>query len=388
MAKIYDIAIIGAGPAGLCAARNILLTEKKISVIIIEKSTDINKRIPCAEGVGKLGFHEVLEPKKTWIRSEVSHLTLHSPDNTTITYTDSNKGYIINRALMQHDLADSCLEMGATGLFNHSVIMLSEPKTDGTRTLHIDDNSKVEARVVIDCSGPLSRFGKNENVETKPLDLEAAYFAHVDGIKTRTDTVHLYVGEDLAPGGYAWAFPRNEESLNIGIVLCSPLRGKYNIGKLLDTFLNRYFSEGTVVRKCAGSIPCYNKRAPIATTRLIRSGDAISTVNPISRAGISEAMKSGHLAGGFAIEMLNAPSEKAMKKICDSYEKKWHKKLGKRHLKLAKVKKSLLNVTDEEYNRGSHALAAIPQKQLTMSKIFTTCLGKFPKLVWALRHLM
>lgn len=388
MDDIYDIAIIGAGPAGLCAARNILLNEKNTSVIIIEKSTDINKRIPCAEGVGKLGFHEVLEPKKTWIRSEVSHLTLHSPDNTTITYTDSNKGYIINRALMQHDLADSCLDMGATGLFNHSVTMLSEPIPEGMRTIHIDNGSKVSAKVVIDCSGPLSRFGKNENIETKPLDLEAAYFAHVDGVKTRTDTVHLYVGKNLAPGGYAWAFPRNSESLNIGIVLGSSFRGKYNIGKLLNTFINKYYSEGTIVRKCAGSIPCYKRRALIATSRLIKAGDAISTVNPVSRAGISEAMKSGHLAGRFAIEMLGARSEKEMKKVCDDYEKMWHKKLGKRHLKLAKVKKSLLSVSDEEYNSGSHALAAIPQNKLTMSKIFTTCLGKFPKLVWALRHLM
>ena len=388
MAKTYDIAIIGAGPAGLCAARNILLNEKGASVIIIEKSTDINKRIPCAEGVGKLGFHEVLEPKKTWIRSEVSHLTLHSPDNTTITYTDDDKGYIINRALMQHDLADTCLELGATGLFNHSVTSLSAPTSGGIRTLRIDDNSTVNAKVVIDCSGPLSRFGNNEKIACKPLDLEAAYFAHVDGIKTRTDTVHLYVGEDLAPGGYAWAFPRNEESLNIGIVLGSSFRGNYNIKKLLDTFISRYFSEGTIVRKCAGSIPCYSRRAPIATTRLIKAGDAISTVNPISRAGISEAMKSGHLAGGFAVKMVTASTEKAIKKVCDDYEKMWHKKLGKRHLKLAKVKKSLLKVSDAEYNRGSHALAAIPQDQLTMSKIFTTCLGQFPKLVWALRHLM
>ena len=76
MADLYDIAIIGAGPAGLCAARTILSHENKPSVILIEKSTDIDKRIPCAEGVGKLGFHEVLEPKTTWIRSVVSHLIL------------------------------------------------------------------------------------------------------------------------------------------------------------------------------------------------------------------------------------------------------------------------------------------------------------------------
>jgi digeranylgeranylglycerophospholipid reductase len=111
-------------------------------------------------------------------------------------------------------------------------------------------------------------------------------------------------------------------------------------------------------------------------------------VNPISRAGISEAMKSGTLAGDYAMRMLKTSARKEMKKICDLYEKAWHKKLGKRHFKLAKVKNSLLKVPDADYNAGAQALSGIQQDQLTMSKIFTLSLGKFPKLVWALRHLM
>ncbi len=386
MGTIYDIAIIGAGPAGLCAARNILIHHKPLSVILIEKSTDKNKRIPCAEGVGKLGFHEVLEPKLSWIRSVVSNLTLHAPDNTAITYTDNNKGYIIDRALMQHDLADECLELGATGLFNHSVVSVSEPSD--TRTLLLDDGKSIEARVVMDCSGPLSRIGHDEPISSKPKDLEAAYFAHVEGVRAETDTVHLYVGEELAPGGYAWAFPRNKESVNAGVLVGTTLRSKVNIKKLLDTFLKRHFPKGNIVGAYGGSIPCFKQRSPIAFKRLIKAGDAVSTVNPISRAGISEAMKSGTLAAQFAVSMVNAYSEKEMAKLADSYEKAWHKKLGSSHFKLAKVKNSLLNVSDVEYNRGAQALAAIPQDQLTMSKIFRTCLGKFPKLVWALRHLM
>ena len=388
MTALYDIAIIGAGPAGLCAARNILMQKTKPSVILIEKSTGIDKRIPCAEGVGKLGFHEVMEPKKTWIRSVISHLTLHAPDNTTITYTDSNKGYIINRALMQHDLADECRKMGCEGLFNHTVAKVTKPKSNGERTVHLDNGDVIRAKVVLDCSGPLSRFGENETIDSKPRDLEVAYFAHIEGIKTRTDTVHVYVGRELAPGGYAWAFPRDKRSLNIGIVLGSSFRNNYNIKTLLDRFIEKYYPDGKVIRKCAGPIPCHNKRLKIATAGLIKAGDAISTVNPISRAGISEAMKSGHLAGMYALQMLHTSSEKEIKKVCDSYEKAWYKKLGSKHLKLSRVKNFLQKVTDKEYNEGAQAMAAIPQDQLSMAKIFRTCLIRFPKLILALRHLM
>jgi len=388
MSNSFDIAVIGAGPAGLCAARHILLQKKAPRLVIIEKSTDIDKRIPCAEGVGRLGFHEVLEPEKSWIRSEVSNLTLHSPDNTTITYTDKNKGYIINRALMQHDLAKTCLDMGAEGLFNHTVNRVTGME-NGSRIIFLNDGTSISARIVIDCSGRLSRFGGNEGtLPVKPLDLEVAYFAHVEGIKTETDTVHLYVGKEIAPGGYAWAFPMNKQSLNIGIVIGSIFRNSCNIRTLLDAFIQKYYAEGTIVRKAAGSIPCYNKRGPIAAAGLIKAGDAISTVNPISRAGISEAMKCGTLAGVCALQMLHASGEKEVKKICAQYEKAWHKKMGSRHLKLARVKKFLQKVTDTEYDKGAHALAAIPRDELTMSKIFRTCLRRFPSLILAIRHVM
>jgi len=68
--------------------------------------------------------------------------------------------------------------------------------------------------------------------------------------------------------------------------------------------------------------------------------------------------------------------------------KAWDKKRGNRHEKLARVKSSLAQVPDADYNAAALALARIPQDDITMSKIFRTALGRFPRLVWALRHLM
>ena len=63
MTDTYDIAIIGAGPAGLSAAKNILRQDQHPSLALIEKTSGKQKKIPCGEGIGKRGFHEIMGPK-------------------------------------------------------------------------------------------------------------------------------------------------------------------------------------------------------------------------------------------------------------------------------------------------------------------------------------
>jgi len=97
---------------------------------------------------------------------------------------------------------------------------------------------------------------------------------------------------------------------------------------------------------------------------------------------------SGGLAGSAAFDMLSAGSAGQMKKICKDYEKAWLEKRGARHLKLAKAKDSLAKVPDEDYNSAARALRNMPRNRISMAKIFGVSLSRFPRLVWALRHLM
>jgi geranylgeranyl reductase family protein len=387
----YDIAVVGAGPAGLCAARRIVSEQSGASVLMVDKRLPWQEPVACAEGAGRLGLHEVIQPQDAWIRLVISKATFHSPDGTSITYADKNKGYIIDRARMHRDLSDWCIARGADGEFDRRVVDVSPPDDGrGMRTLKFEDGDSVRARVVIDCSGPLSRIGKTEQLCCKAPDLEPAYFAHVENVSLPEDTVQIYVGRQVAPGGYAWAFPRGNGAFNIGVVLGRASgSGQANIRALLDSFLQNHFPGCRVHGKYAGPIPCSgSKKLPMATQGLLKAGDAASTVNPVSRAGIVEAMLSGNLAGQFAVSMLGAESSRAMKSIGRKYENAWQDRLGRRHNKLARVKNALAKVPDVDYNRSASALGAIPRDQLTMSRIFAVSLGRFPRLVWAMRHLM
>ncbi|MBD3346043.1 MAG: geranylgeranyl reductase family protein [Chitinivibrionales bacterium] len=383
----YDIVIIGAGPSGLNALRSINRSGEKVSILLVDKSLPWERPIPCAEAVGRLGFHEAVEIKKSWIRFEVSNATFHSPDNTVIQYSDKKKGYVINRALMQQDLFNEGIEHGIDCRTNIAVTRVSVPE-NSRRTIHFSNGSQTSCSWIIDASGPNSRFGKGEKITWKNFDLEPAYFAVVKNVDIPTDTVHIQVGKALAPGGYAWVFPREEGIANIGVLVGKAYRSKINIRVLLDTYIQNYFPGGEIIQRFAGPIPCGYERSTLAVKGLIKTGDAANTINPVSRAGIVEAMISGKLAGEYALKMLGASTEKQITKLGKEYEKAWYEKRGKRHQKLAKVKNSLAKVPDTDYNSAARALSDIPQREMTMSKIFKTSLSRFPRLVWAMRHLM
>ncbi|MCL2688225.1 MAG: NAD(P)/FAD-dependent oxidoreductase [Chitinispirillia bacterium] len=386
----YDAVIIGAGPAGLNAGMHVTSSANtRLSILLLDKITPWERPIPCAEGLGRLGLEEALdEVDPSWIRLTISRAVFHSPDGSKISYTDSNKGYIIDRAKMQRDLSEKLRDRGVEILLGIKVNSVSRVDSNGMRKVTLNNEKTVEARVVIDASGPVSLLGKGEKICWKPYDLEPAYFVVADNVHAEEDAVNIYAGQSVAPGGYAWVFPRGNGAANIGVVVGRKFVKGVNLKKYLDTFLEKHFPDAHITSRFAGSIPCGYRRETIALRGLIKCGDAANATNPISRAGIVEALMSGGLAGDAALNMLEASTGKQFDKICKDYEKAWYAKRGSRHLKLANVKGSLARVPDADYDRAANSLQSVDPKKVSMAKIFGMSLGRFPRLVWALRHLM
>jgi geranylgeranyl reductase family protein len=386
--KSYDAVIIGAGPAGLNAGLRLTSVGLPLSVLLIDKITPWERPIPCAEGVGRLGFEEALEVDPSWIRLVIGKATFYSPNGTSVTYADANKGFIIDRAKMQYDLAEKLKKRGVEMTLGVKAVRVDPAGNDGARKIVLNNGESITARVVVDASGPVSLLGKGEPICWKPYDLEPAYFAVADNVHCDEDSVHIYTGQKVAPGGYAWVFPRGGGAANIGVVVGKSQIKGINIRNLLSDFLNKNYPNAVIITYFAGSIPCGYRRGSIALPGLIKCGDAANATNPISRAGIVEALMSGGLAGSAAFDMLSAKNAKQMKKICTDYEKAWLGKRGARHLKLAKAKESIAKVPDEDYNSAARTLQSMPADRISMAKIFGISLGRFPRLVWALRHLM
>jgi len=387
MTSLYDVIIIGAGPAGLNAALHVLKSPVKPSVLLVDKITPWERPIACAEGVWCDPFRAAIDVKPEWIRFFISKAVLHSPDRTSITYFEKDKGCIINRALMQADMARQCTELGAQVRCNYQVVDVGEER-EGLRNVRFFNGQEALGKVIIDASGPISGFGKREKMTWKPVDLEPAYFAVADNVPIGNDEIHVYLGGKVAPGGYAWAFPRENGTANVGIVLGKSRLGEVNIRELLSAFLRRDFPKANILKYFAGTIPCEAGKNSLGDGRMLKTGDAASTVNPISRAGIVEAMVSGGLAGDNAVRMLSAKNRKQIDAVHGDYRQSWRLAMGKAHGKLSRVKGALLKVPDADYDNAFKVLRDIAPDKLPMSKIIGLSLGRFPRLVWAVRHLM
>ncbi len=386
MQEYYDIIIIGAGPAGLSAGLHASNGTTRRAILLIDKIAPWEHTIQCAEAVGRRGFEEAIAVRPNWVRQGIGKASFHAPDGVEVIYTDKNGGYIIDRAAMQRDIADDLARRGVTSRFGCAVTRVSGMK-NFRRIVGFADGSAVCGRVVIDAAGPIAGLGREDSFTRKPPDLEPAYFALAEGLSLPADTVHIYMSREFAPGGYAWAFPRGK-SANIGIVIGSAFKGKVNIRRLLDAFLQHHFREASIIKYYAGTIPCAAGRAKMALPGFLKAGDAASTVNPISRSGITEALVCGELAGSHAVRMLEASGEREMQKIAVAYEAAWRKKRGRRHEKLSRVKPAFADVPDEDYNAATAALSGLGPDKLTMFRIFKAALGRFPRLLWGLRHMV
>ncbi|MGD9201967.1 MAG: NAD(P)/FAD-dependent oxidoreductase, partial [Chitinispirillia bacterium] len=371
MKKKYDIVIVGAGPAGLMACRNILFQDRSVSVALIEKEFFRNKHIICGEGVYKFPFHELLEPKKEWIRFVVPNLVLHSPNNTTVTYVEpTNVGYIIDRFLMQSDLLKHCSKKGAHCIRGKRVTHISPIDNDHLRTVNLNTGESIKARVVVDCSGVLNKFGINEDIICKPRNMEIGILAYLSNVNTDEKSIHMHIGSQIAPGGYGWIFPRSKDSVNIGIVVAHQFLRKCNVKMLLDRFIKRCYPKATVEKVMAKPIAVFTKEKALATDGLIKAGDAACLINPVKRSGITESMMSGKIAGQFALEMLFADNHIGIISACRGYEQIIFEKLSRRFNSLAKVVKTLSRIPDKDLDAGAEILKSIPCNELTMSRIF------------------
>jgi digeranylgeranylglycerophospholipid reductase len=204
----------------------------------------------------------------------------------------------------------------------------------------------ISTKILIGCDGVNSivakKFFKRENYET--ITCLQYRIANYDALEY--DKIYFYFGNEVAPLGYAWIFPKGENIANVGIGVRNARAKDY-----LDKFIENhqiFFSKSKIIEIGSAPVPISGMIEEIVLDNIMLCGDAAGQVIPVTGGGIHSSIAAGKIAGEVAaisIEEKNY-SKDMLKQYVDKYNVYW----GERIKKSLKVLKALEKLNDEELN--------------------------------------
>jgi flavin-dependent dehydrogenase len=202
----FDVIIIGAGPAGLTAARK--LAEGKAKVLCIDKKQEIGVPKRCAEGLGLAWMNRLgLKPDKKWCLQEIHGAALYAPSMKSVEI-DFKKvsGYVIERRIFEKELAKAAAKKGA--LIKAKCHANSfERKGSKVVVSCTEQGQEIQysAPLIMACDGTESLTARRLGLDTKISlnDIDSGYQYEMTNIKfDNTKFINLFFGKNVAPRGY------------------------------------------------------------------------------------------------------------------------------------------------------------------------------------------
>lgn len=379
MKDLYDVIVVGAGPAGSTAAR--FAAAGGASVLLLEKDRDVGYPVRCAEAVSHEGVVQFIEPDPRWIAATVSKFRIVVPNGNSIMPRLDGIGYVLERRIFDYELAKLAVKEGAEVITKAYVYDLIKEDGDvtGVRVLIKGRKVDIRAKVVIGADGVESRVGKWAGIDTTCHihDMESCAQVTLSGVAVDEGILDFYFGDQIAPGGYLWVFPKGKDSANVGIGISVECAKEKSAVRWLDEFVEKKFPNAAMLTRIAGGVPCAKTCDEIVKGNVLLVGDAAHQVNPTSGGGIISGMIGGMIAGQVAGEAI---AKKDRNHLIE-YEKRWHKRLGWRHEVFYRIKEAIYNFSDDTLNKLCDSAVKLPEEKRTVGGLFRTAMWNQPSIL-------
>lgn len=387
MKSKYDVLIVGGGPAGALAGRT--AAEKGLSALIVEKRPAIGAPVRCAEGIGKEALHEFIDPDPRWISAEMRGAAIVAPDGFVMKLDSdragSKVGYVLDRKIFDRELVWKAAEAGADVAVKSRAAapIMENGVVKGAKIEFAGKTTDVKADVVIAADGVESKFSKWCGIDTTVPAREI--MSSVQYVMTDIDidehATIFYLGNDVAPEGYLWVFPKGKRSANVGIGISGKKSGDGHRAKdYLDRFVKKTFPDGKTIEYIPGGVSVCRPLDCTVADGLMITGDAARVVDPLTGGGIYNAMFTGRLAAEVAAECIE--KEDISKKALMNYDRAWREsKMGKGIERNYHIKEYLIRLPDTKLNDIIHSVSMINMKEFSTMNLIKEIIRANPKLV-------
>ncbi|MFI9780660.1 geranylgeranyl reductase family protein [Streptomyces sp. NPDC051956] len=304
--QVWDVVVVGAGPAGASAAYAAAVAGR--SVLLLEKA-ELPRYKTCGGGI--IGpSRDALPPGfELPFRDRIDAVTFSLDGKFARTRRSRHMLFgLVNRADFDHQLVEHAQKAGAelrTGTTVSRVEQHGSAVPDRrTVAVLLQDGETILARAVVGADGSASRIGAHVGVKLDQVDLGLEAEIPVPETVAEDWKGRVLIDWGPMPGSYGWVFPKGD-TLTVGVISA---RGEGAATKrYLEDFIARLGLAGFEPSISSGHLTrCRADDSPLSRGRVLVCGDAAGLLEPWTREGISFALRSGRLAGEWAVRVSEA----------------------------------------------------------------------------------
>lgn len=320
--ETWDVLVVGAGPAGSCAAAESARLGAK--TLLIDAKSRIGEQPHCGEyvpsklfGQLKMDRSAIVQPVHimetiivdSWdeARQEFCGPTSMTDTMRRRTQTPS-PGYIIDRVRFDRDLARRAASCGAIVMSGTRLV-----KKEESGWLLQSGNHEVVLRTkyVIAADGALSCVARTVGMKRPEVLIGAQ--VEVPLVKSDTRT-YVFLHRNLTDG-YGWVFPKGSvANVGIGVSRRRNTSPHSALGEFLEYLQAIDLVKPGWLSRSGGVIPVSGLRKSLVNGNILFCGDAAGLTHAITGAGIPQAVISGTLAGRTVAEALADETASPLKK--------------------------------------------------------------------------
>ncbi len=354
MTDSSDLVVVGAGPCGSLSA--FVAAKLGLDVVVCEEHKAIGVPIHCPghlslSGLKRLGLHL---PAGV-VENEFKGAVFCSPSGRQFRVNlDSPVTCVVNRELFDRYLAELAMKAGAKYRLRSRIDSLSFEGgfVKGVAVNRGGSRETLASNLVIDAEGVPSALLRRAGLQTPDRSMVVnAIQAEVERIDNLDeDTVEVYLGQNYAPGFFAWIIPRRDGSAKIGLATKSGDPRDY-----LHRFMHNHPIASKKLDKSEITTISFHPMSlggPIPKTYsngLLVVGDAASQVKPTTGGGVIFGLLCSKVAGEVAYEAVkkNDFSETFLSR----YQSRWKEEIGFDLMVMRQIRQLLNRLSDKQMDK-------------------------------------
>jgi digeranylgeranylglycerophospholipid reductase len=369
MQEECDVLIVGGGPAGLAAAE--AAAGRGVCTILLERQNEIGYPVHTSGGSWISDMQALAIPESLY--HPITKVVFVSPHREVPLYYNPAVACVMDvRGVYQH-LAGRAIAAGATLRVRHTVeqTIVENGRVLGvTAKNHASERISVHAAVTIDASG----FSRHVGVRT---EMGKAFHRYGYGAEYDMyapdypqDELFLIMGSQFAPRGYAWAFPRGNGRVRLGVGVLHPDcddDARAYLDRMVRELpqLSHKFKGASPIEYHTGLFPSERPLERFSRAGLLLAGDAGGHGSTLVGEGIRFAIYSGQMAGSVAAEAVKAGDISAA--YLGRFDKKWRARFGRDMDISYMINRRIANYSDEQWDNALDLMRRLTPAQVAQA---------------------